>query len=349
MHLVSEGGIEGDSLLEISRHLSACPQCARRAEEMAGVDAVADAMRDAISVQEHPAMADLTAYVDGELDGTAQEWIDAHLESCARCREDVADLRAEQQSLGTRGLSGGSRLWQWTAAGVLIAGAIGGGALWLQSRSPSPLAGPSVRVEAPHAVPAPPSDPWSALERSVLAAGRIEPPEILSALRPVAQAERGAQAAGVIELRPAGEVIEHDRPALTWTASPGARYVVTILKSDEPVIASRPLRDAQWRPPSALHRGTTYSWQVEIERADGSSTVAPIPPHPEALFRIADAETLAGIEAAGRTHPGDRVLLAILYARAGMTSRALAELNAHLAAHPSDSRAAALADAIRRW
>ncbi|HEX7678855.1 MAG TPA: hypothetical protein VF713_12070, partial [Thermoanaerobaculia bacterium] len=235
-------------------------------------------------------------------------------------------------------------------AGIVVACAIGAGALWLLSRSGSSPSPPGARISAPPlAAPAPQPDAWIELERSVLAAGRIDPPSILRLLRPVAQTSRGSESLGAAELHPAGEVIEDVQPAFAWTATPQASYVVTIFAGDEPVANSGPVSAPQWKPPRPLRRGTTYFWQVETRRADGSSAIAPAPPQPEAFFRIADASTLAGIAAAGRAHPGDRLLLAILYARAGMKIRALAELDSHLASHPSDRRAAVLADGIRRW
>jgi hypothetical protein len=347
LHLASEGAIEPDSLLEISQHLDTCADCARRAEGLVDLDALAGTLRDALSVDGHPGMPELTAYADDELEGSAREWVDAHLEGCIRCREDLSDLRSEQQSLAS---GSGWRKWQWIAAGILIAGAIGAGTMWLQSGSRAPASPPAAGIRPPHHdVPAPPHDAWSDLERSVLAAGKIDPPPILHTLRPAAQTLRGNETAVGAELHPAGEVIDDDRPRLTWTATPGARYIVMIFAGEEPVATSGPLSDAQWRPPQALRRGTTYSWQVETKAADGTSTIAPTPPQPEALLRIADAETLADIEAAGLSHPADHLLLAILYARAGMKTRALAELDSHLMSHPSDAGASALADGIRRW
>jgi len=345
MHLASEGAIDPDSLLEISRHLDACALCSRRAGELVDADALAAAVRDAISADEHPGMAELTAYAEDEIDDSAREWVEVHLESCVRCREDVADLRAEQESLG----GGGWRAWQLIAAGILIAVAIGAGTMWLQSRSGLPTSPPGVRLPIPPRAALAPPDSWSELERSMLAAGRIDPPPILRSLRPAAQTLRGSEAAGNVELRPGGEVIEDDRPAFAWTATPGAKYIVTILAGDEAVASSGPISVPRWQPPHPLHRGTTYSWQVEIRHPDGSTTLAPTPPQPEAFFRIAEANTVAGIAAAARAHPDDRLLLAILYAQAGMRSRALAELDAHLASHPADAGAAALADGIRRW
>lgn len=345
LHLASEGAIKSQSLLEISQHLDTCAECARRAEGLVDLEGLAGTLRDALAVDEHPGMPELTAYAGDELDAAAREWVDVHLEGCARCREDVADLREEQESLG-----GGWRKWQWIAAGILIAGAIGAGTIWLRSGSRVPAPPPVASVRAARrGAPAPQPDVWSDLERSVLAAGRIDPPPVLHTLRPEAQTLRGSQTAAGAELHPAGEVIDDNRPVLTWTATAGARYVVMIFAGEEPVATSPPLSDAHWRPPQPLRRDTTYSWQVETRGADGSSNIAPAPPQPEALFRIADAESLADIDAAGRSHPADHLLLAILYARAGMKTRALAELDSHLASHPSDAGASALADGIRRW
>src|SRR5258706_7760587 len=340
IHLAAEGALEPGSLLEISRHIKECVVCARRAEAFVDIDALAADMRAAISEDEHPSMEELIAYVDDELEATAHEWVEAHLESCARCREDVADLRAEQEKLG-----GGWRRWWWIAAGILVAIAVGAGTIWLKSGS-SPR-GPSVH-NTPGARP-PPSDSWRDLERSVLAAGRIDPPAILQPLRPPARPLRGVDAGVDVTLSPTGEVVEDERPLLVWTATPGATYAVMIFAGDRIVAESGPISAPQWRTPHPLQRGTNYGWQVEIRHADGSSTIAPAAPQPQAIFRIADAATLDGIAAASHAHPGDHLLLAILYARAGMQSRALAELNAHLASHPSDVRAAALADGIRGW
>jgi len=340
MHLAAGGALEPGALLEISRHLETCALCAGRANELVDIDTLAADMRAAISEDEHPGMEELIGYVDDEMEATAHEWVEAHLESCARCREDLADLRAEQGSAG-----GEWHTWWWIAAGILIAVAIGAGTIWLKSGPPRPA--PSV-----HNSPGPgaaPSDSWSDLERSVLASGRIDPPAILRPLRPPARPLRGVEASLDVTLSPAGEVVEDERPLLAWTATPGARYVVMIFAGDQTVAESRPISAPQWRPPHPLLRGTNYLWQVEIRHADGSSTIAPAAPQPQAIFRIADAANLDGIAAASRAHPGDRLLLAILYARAGMQSRALAELGEHLASHPSDARAASLADGIRRW
>lgn len=42
---------------------------------------------------EHPTIAQLSAYVDKELASDEQAQCDAHLQSCARCRAELADLR----------------------------------------------------------------------------------------------------------------------------------------------------------------------------------------------------------------------------------------------------------------
>ncbi len=42
---------------------------------------------------------DLSAYVDGELNASALQRVEAHLEGCAACRESVTELRAVRQSV----------------------------------------------------------------------------------------------------------------------------------------------------------------------------------------------------------------------------------------------------------
>jgi hypothetical protein len=346
LHRLSTGSIEGESLLEIDRHLDACTLCARRAEELTDLDALAAAMRGSLSVgDEHPGMTELIGYAEGELDEAARQWVGGHLESCARCREDVDDLRLEQENL-----RGGGRGWWWLAAGILIAAFLGAAAMWLGS-GPSPAGKPpGVGIRTSTGVgPVPQTDAWTDLEESVRAAGKIDRPSVLDSLGPRGDRFRGSETGDVAELHPAGEVIEDDRPAFAWTPTSGAHYVVTIFANEEPVATSEPLRAAEWRAPQPLRRGMTYNWQVEVRSAAGSSAIIPTPPQPEALFRIADAETVASINTARRAHPDDHLLSAILYARAGMKSLALAELSAHLVAHPSDVRAAALADGIRKW
>jgi hypothetical protein len=343
LHLVSTGDIEGESLLEIDRHLDACSLCTRRAGELVDLDALAASMHDSLAVVgEHPEMPDLIGYAEGSLDDAAREWVDGHLEWCARCREDVDDLRSERESLRE-----GGRRWWWIAACVLVASAIGAGAMWIENRSMPAGKLPGARVHP--VTPVPRADPWSDLEQSVLANGRIGKPAILDSLRPSAETLRGSDTTPGSALRPSGEVIDDDVPIFTWPATPGAHYVVTIFAKGDPVATSELLSAGKWRAPHPLHRGTTYNWQVEVRNTGGLSTILPTPPQPEALFRVVDVETVASIDTARRAHPDDHLLQAILYARAGMKSRGLAELNAHLGAHPSDVRAAALADGIRKW
>jgi anti-sigma factor ChrR (cupin superfamily) len=52
---------------------------------------------------EHPDLDDvLFRYADGTLDRQQRAEVDAHLEDCARCREDLADAVAAQRSVERR-------------------------------------------------------------------------------------------------------------------------------------------------------------------------------------------------------------------------------------------------------
>src|SRR5689334_22487263 len=83
--------------------------------------------------EEHPDVdTQLTPYVDGELAGEAREAIEQHLAFCARCREDVVDLRATQEAIRPQ-----SHAWRWLAVAAVVLLAIAG-AIALLRRTPAP-------------------------------------------------------------------------------------------------------------------------------------------------------------------------------------------------------------------
>ena len=81
------------------------------------------------------------------------------------------------------------------------------------------------------------------------------------------------------------------------------------------------------RSPRPLPRGVTLSWQVTATTARGA-VQAPVPPAPEARFRVADARTVASLDDARRVARGSHLLLAIAYRRAGIVDAMNAELEA---------------------
>jgi hypothetical protein len=282
-----------------------------------------------------------------------------HLGECASCaaraeelvdldglaagiRRDLADVEHPAAEVGDLRME--ARSWMPLAASIILVAGLAAGLLWLRRNSSSPpVHGTTVIRPTSHDEVSP--EP----ERAVLSAGHIDRPSVIGELRRTGQAERGKAPSPAERLAPSGVVVESDRPELTWTPLAGAHYTVAIFAGDEPVARSGRLAAARWQPPTALPRGKTYLWQVDVTRADGTTIVLPAPSAPEALFRVADAATIGELETARKAHPGDHLLLGILYARSGMQREAVAELDAHLAQHPGDARAASVADSVRRW
>jgi hypothetical protein len=271
-----------------------------------------------------------------------------HLRECASCAARGGELVDLDSLAGRmrRDLTDVAPAHRWMpiAASVILVTGLAAGLLWLRRTSPSP---PPYGTTIHH--PAVQADAWLELERGVLGAGRLDRPSVIGELRRTGQAERGEPPAPAERLTPSGVVVESDRPELTWTAVAGARYVVGVFAGDESIARSGRLAEARWQPATALPRGKTYLWQVDMVRPDGTTIVIPAPSAPEALFRVADAATIRDLEAARKAHPGDHLLLGILYARAGMQREAIAELDTHLAQHPGDARAALVAGSVRRW
>ena len=332
-------------IAEIARHLESCSACAARAAAHVDVEALARALDQSVIIEEHPDFEELAAYVDETLDDAERAWIDAHLEGCAQCREDIADLTDERAKLARR--SGPSwRAWQLIAAVLLLTVAVAAIVFWLERPTPEQ---PKSIENPPVVQTEPPPDPWMTLEQDVLTAGQIGVPEILHRLRPPAHGVRGTSDMPDGTLHPVGIVVEEDRPAFSWPSSRHARYTVTIFASSEPVMNSGRIAETTWTPKEPLKRGTTYQWQVEVEHPDGGTTILPSPPAPDALFHVADDATIAELDAAKKARPDDHLLTGIVSARAGMRDRALADFDAHLTTHPNDTRAKVLADEIRRW
>jgi hypothetical protein len=119
-------------------------------------------------------------------------------------------------------------------------------------------------------------------------------------------------------LAPMGTVVLTDQPVFRWTPLPGATtYVVSIFDEHFEKVAESPaVTGAEWRASTPLPRGKVLNWQVSAT-VRGTSIHAPKPPAAEARFEVASQEVAGRIEAIRRDHPGNPLLMAVLYANAG--------------------------------
>ena len=159
--------------------------------------------------------------------------------------------------------------------------------------------------------------------------GKIAYPSELGQLRGSQEALLGLHAAASSEvLRPLAEVVVDGEPIFKWEALPGAvSYTVEIFGADlNPVQQSPALESTQWKPTAALESAMVYQWQVRATLKDGSTTVFPTPPRPEAKFRVLDKDRADYFTRFKRTYPRAHLLLGILYAHAGVLKDAEDEL-----------------------
>jgi len=286
---------------------------------------------------EHPDLDGvLFRYADGTLDRQQRAEVDAHIEHCARCHEDLADAVATQRSVERR-----RRPAAWLIAAALAAIVVAA-ALWRPRREAAlPPSAASVPAE------------WRALVQQARAQRRIDAPPAVRALQVERDILRDRPARpGAGTFAPSGTVVETRQPDLHWPAENNAAYRVRIFEKEKEVARSPLLHENRWTPPRPLDRGTTYVWQVEIRgsgRGSGGATILPAPPDPPALFTVLDAKTAAMIEDVRRRFPDDRLLLAVLYARAGVRDRAEDEIGRWLLIHPEDAVARDLLTSIKKW
>jgi anti-sigma factor RsiW len=169
------------------------------------------------------------------------------------------------------------------------------------------------------------------------ARGQLLGPEAASTSRP---AGAGSREAGFTVRGPVVTALRDPRPVFTWTAAPGASsYRVHVVDAALDVVAeSDRLTTTTWRPEQPLPRGRPLQWQVEAETASGP-VLTPVPPAPEALFRIVTTEEAARVDGEVAAAGGSSLAAAWILARAGLRDEAAVALDAVGAANVNASAA----------
>lgn len=148
---------------------------------------------------------------------------------------------------------------------------------------------------------------------------------------------------------PTGVVVQSTQPTLRWQPLKGATaYVVAIFDDNFKQIArSEQLSSTAWTPRS-LARGRIYTWQVTALK-DGQEIVSPVPPAPEARFKVLEAKQAAEIEQARKLAKGSHLTLGVVYARAGLVDEARREFQALVKENPSSTTAHKLLESVQSW
>jgi hypothetical protein len=321
-------------LVAIADHLAGCGDCRARVATPADVAAAGSQFETAIGVAEsHVPEDDVHAYVDGTLDSARRVEVEAHLEQCAMCADEIKNLQqfARQDRAGSRGPA------FWWSAGLAAAAALFLG-IFIQGRMrpAQPVlmvlndgAG-RIRVDALgnlDGVNGLPADDVARLRQAIVGGRLTVPPTIESIAASDDRSLRGpADSPGFRVIAPVATAVLSDRPSLRWTPlSDEASYIVRLRdEATGSTVTSPPLRAGEWVPDEPLARGNTYVWQVEGS-AGGREVTAPAPPAPAARFVVLAAADAARLARAPVSH----FVRGVLYADAGLlddAERELAEL-----------------------
>lgn len=314
-------------LLAAGRHLAACADCARRAGESVDLERRGAAILRSLE-GDHPDFDALSGYVDGR--AGERESIALHIGHCDECRERVATLLDARRSLR-------APLWRPALAAAAILATVFVTALLLhRPRAEAPAAIEHRTTVMPAA--------WVSAIDEARAQRQIDPPSVLTELRPPADALRGGDATkSHVVLQPVATVVESRTPAFRWHGLEDAA-TVSVYRGAELIARSPQRREGSWTIDRPLTPGGTYQWQLEI-----GDHVFPAPPAEVARFRVLDAAAATQLGEARRLFPADHQLIGILCARAGVRDCAVRELRTHVGLHPEDAAARDLLRSVEAW
>ncbi len=335
-------------------------------------------------MNDHLTLQDLEALRFGALSGHRAREIANHLSSCAQCASlsweafTVAGARSFEEALRLQSIHAGEEQGgEASSAGPLLASArrrrnrnrylllaaasiaiavVGSIRFLARTADESGRSSIHARAVTPvsREVPVPAAlsygrAEWDAAVAAALQTGSLARPERFRVLRPEGDILRSRAADSAAVLEPAGTSIESRRPELSWPATLGAEYIVTIARGDVPVLSSPRLPRNHWVVTTDLPRGGVFRWEVEVLHPEASPRILPAPPQPPALFYVLDENSVSEIGDARRRFPEDHLLLGVLYARHGVYERAVEELRLYAAEHPSSGAARRLLESVRNW
>jgi hypothetical protein len=264
---------------------------------------------------------------------------DAHISTCAACRETLArdmdadgmaeSLRAELDA-EARPRRGPAFVPFAIAAAVLIAASA---AIWFSIHRQA-----QIDVANLHDRQTPEEREVS---ENVLRTGRLPLPEFVKGLAPPQQVLMG-KATGEPSLElisPVATAVLSARPTFQWKRLDGDwTYVLRVFRpGSEMVAASGAVSGSEWTPEADLPPGIPYEWQIVAQRGTERVTF-PQPPQVPPRFRVVDSTTSERLRELAKNRAGVHLLLAIEYGKAGLIEDARRELETELQ-HSADTTA----------
>lgn len=344
-------------LLAVDDHIAACPAC--REQLAAGESSPAAGAAQSFEAELSRAGEEpfhlpyelLAAYVDDQADPVDREIAEGHLEGCAQCAAELADLRSfralmttypPQEHSQAEAPSLGSRLREvWRRRPALVLGPLAGaaaaavlavGLLHGRMPGPAPVPGGGTEValnDAPGRITVdangnltglPGLSPKMTREvAGALKSGDLAAPD---ALQELAGTRPGGNPSFAVR-GPASTVVRSTEPEFRWDLPAGAtgcriRLVGVSSKLDK-TSKMQPRGKDRWKPKKGvLRRGETYGWQVVAFNGADQPLVAE-PSDPSAVrFKVLDAESLRRVEEGEKQLNGSHLALGVLYTREGL-------------------------------
>ena len=148
---------------------------------------------------------------------------------------------------------------------------------------------------------------------------------------------------------PIGKVIKENQPVLRWKPLKDAEsYSVAVVDEKFNVVArSGKLSATSWKPEKPLPRGANYSWQVTAIKTDGTETVSPAAPAPQARFRVIEQNLFDEIKRLEKSANRSHLALGVLYAKAGLKGEARAEFEKLVRENPNSQIARRLLQNVK--
>lgn len=149
-------------------------------------------------------------------------------------------------------------------------------------------------------------------------------------------------------IAPVGETVLENAPQFRWEKTANATsYRISILDADFNEVVTAEVSGNSFKPEKPLKRGEKYLWRVAAQTANGE-IVAPQPPQPPAVFRVAAGNIESRIQSL-KKNENDRLKLAVYYAQEGMLDAAACTLKEILAKNPNHKAARRLFAQVERW
>ena len=340
-----EHRLAGPAVAEVALHVGQCDRCTA-VTPSAGRTALHALVPSEAHLSPHlsPHLSD--AELDLLVDQGAHH---PHLDSCAMCRAEVADLRRfDAAERVTPFRPRPTRRWLMAAAAAFVVLALSAIALFVGRTSPVAAPVTASNRPAPAATaavtPAPavvasladgagrialledgtiagagPLSPRDAEDaRTVLSGRALSIPTFIAAMPGAARGE-AASAHPLRVFEPFRSAVVETRPHFSWTAVRGAQsYRVAVFDADyEEIARSETLHGTSWTPSKPLPAGVDLSWHVVAETGDGEMSSAGSD-RAEAVFRVLTPKEIAEVSLGAAQSRGSHLVRGLLYRRHGL-------------------------------